>query len=125
LGKVEMALARSDSAVVLRTNPAVLKAIATRQQAAAQLAASGAVAVLDAAAGKATVRGSKTAVYDVTVSATELTCTCADANNGNGNVCKHLRATIAVLNVAKQYVLGSFGLDETHAVLYNGDVDIP
>ena len=101
LTKMTMARARSHSSLVLSTQPRVLKAIAVRQQAAAQLAASGAVTVLDAAAGKASVRG-QNETYNVTASTTELACTCADA--AKGYACKHVRAAVTILGNAEEYV---------------------
>jgi hypothetical protein len=100
--KLSMARARTMAPLVLASSPRVITSVAKRQQAAAQLVASGAVTMADAEAGTAVVRGGA-AAYDVVVSATTMACTCADA--GKGNVCKHVRAAVSVLRVGQAYVL--------------------
>ena len=90
-----MARARSRSTLVLSTDPKIIASVTKRQQAAAQLVASGAVTVVNAEAGTATVRGAKDASYHVTATAAALSCTCDDG--AKGNVCKHLRAVISKL----------------------------
>ena len=101
--KLKMAQARSRSTLVLNQDPGTVKSVMKRQQAAAQLVASGAVTAVDRQSGKATVRSSKEGnEYSVSVTTNDLACTCEDRQKGS--ICKHIRATISVFGMADRYV---------------------
>ena len=103
--KIAMAQARSRSTLVLNQDPGTVKSVMKRQQAAAQLVASGAVTAVDRQSGTATVRSSKEGnKYSVSVTTNDLACTCED--RAKGLVCKHIRATISVLGMADRYEVG-------------------
>jgi hypothetical protein len=103
-----MARARSASAYVNdeEADASVVATVARRQQAAVQLVAAGAVSVVDASAGTATVVSSNgQQQYAVTASTNSLSCSCPDGLKGR--VCKHIRAAVLVLGNAAAYVPAS------------------
>jgi uncharacterized Zn finger protein len=106
--KLRMARGRSASAYVNdeEADASVVATVARRQQAAVQLVAAGAVSVVDASAGTATVVSSNGhRQYAVAASTNSLSCSCPDGLKGR--VCKHIRAAVLVLGNAAAYVAAS------------------
>jgi uncharacterized Zn finger protein len=102
-GKMAMAYARATTHDATPVEPLVLARLTRRQQAGVQLAALGAVTVVNAAAGVATVASAAgQGAYQVTASAETLACECRDAA-ASGYVCKHIRAAVIVLQNRATY----------------------